>query len=116
MADIISWILISLGCFFAFTGALGIIRMPDVYTRLHAAGLSDSIGAPLILIGFAVQYGFTLVALKIIILALFLLITGPTATHALAKAAILTGPKPQANVIETKKTRTRKTSKKAGTS
>jgi multicomponent Na+:H+ antiporter subunit G len=96
----LGWVAIFLGVFFILTGALGLIRMPDFYTRLHAAGLIDSMGAPLLLIGLAIHDGFTLVTVKIILLIIFLLITSPTATHALAKAALLAGLKPDAEVKE----------------
>lgn len=112
MIDILSWILISIGSFFSFTGAMGMIRMPNFYARLHPAGLSDSIGAPMILIGFAIQYGFTITTLKILLLAIFFLITGPTSTYALANAALFTGPKPEADVIEDKPKKKKPTTKR----
>lgn len=82
------------GVFFIFTGAMGVLRMPDFYTRTHPAGLADSLGAPLVLAGIAVHYGFSVFSLKLILLIVFLLITNPAATHALAKAAILSGLEP----------------------
>lgn len=82
------------GTFFIFTSALGILRMPDFFTRLHPAGITDSLGAPLVLVGIAVQNGMTLFSGKIILLILFLMITSPTACHALAKAAVFGGLKP----------------------
>lgn len=92
--NIISYAFILAGVFFIFTGALGILRMPDLFTRLHPAGLADSFGAPLVLIGVAIQNGFSLFSAKIILLIFFLLITSPTATHALSKSALLSGIKP----------------------
>lgn len=94
IVDFIGWIFIAGGVFFIFTGSLGILRMPDFFTRLHPAGLIDSMGAPMVLIGVALQSGFTLFAGKIILLILFLFLTGPTACHALAKAALLSGLEP----------------------
>ena len=82
------------GIFFMFSAALGIIRMPDFFTRLHPAGIADSLGAPLFLLGIAIQNGTTLFSGKILLLILFMLITNPTACHALAKAALYGGLKP----------------------
>lgn len=99
--DIVSFILpyvgygcMIIGCFFILTSAVGVLRMPDFYSRLHPAGVGDSMGAPLLLLGVALQSGFTLLTLKIIVLALFFLITSPTSCHALAKAAIDSGLAP----------------------
>lgn len=89
----ISWILLFLGTFFCITGSLGIIRMPDVYTRFHAASITDSFGAPLILIGVIFKYGFVLFSFKILILMFFLLITSPTSSYTVAKSALLSGEK-----------------------
>lgn len=92
--EIISWFFLLSGSFLIITGALGTVRFPDFYTRMHAAGITDSLGAPLVLVSLAVQDGLTLFSGKIILLILFLLITGPTSTHALARAAMLSGLKP----------------------
>lgn len=89
--DYVGEALILVGAFFVFTGALGIIRMPDFYTRLHAAGVTDSMGVPLILLGIIIKSGFTLFSGKIIFLILFMMITGPAACHAVAKSAMVSG-------------------------
>lgn len=81
-------IAIGAGVFFAVSAAMGMMRMPDFYTRLHPAGLMDSMGAPLIILGLALQGATLLASVKLVILILFLLITGPTACHALAKSAL----------------------------
>jgi multicomponent Na+:H+ antiporter subunit G len=94
VVDIIGLVLILAGVFFMFSAALGVLRMPDFFTRLHPAGITDSLGAPLVLIGVAIQSGATLFSGKIILLILFMLITNPTACHALAKAALYGGLKP----------------------
>lgn len=86
--DIISYILMAAGAFFMFSGSLGILRMKDFFTRLHPAGVSDSFGAPLILLGAMVHYGFSLVTVKIFFLILLFLITSPTITHTLSQAEI----------------------------
>lgn len=79
--------LIFLGLFIVFSGSLGMLRFPDIFTRLHAAGITDSLGAPLVLFGLMVLEGLTITSLKIFLLILLLLLTSPTACHALAKAA-----------------------------
>ena len=92
--DILSWILMGLGAAFVLIAGLGILRLPDVFTRMHAAGVGDTLGAALILIGLMVQGGFTLVTVKLIFVLMFLLMTSPTSSHALAKAALSGRVKP----------------------
>ena len=92
--DILSWAAILGGLFFMVVGAIGVLRMPDVYTRLHAAGMTDTMGAGLILIGLALQAGPTLVAVRLIMVWAFLLFTSPISTHALARAALSGGVEP----------------------
>lgn len=82
---------ILLGAFFVLTGALGILRMPDFFSRLHPAGVTDSLGVTCVLGGLILHAGLTLVGGKLALLMLFLLLTSPTACHALAKAAFLSG-------------------------
>lgn len=83
--------LILLGAFFALTGALGILRMPNFYARLHPAGVTDSLGVTFVIAGLMVHMGLTLISGKLLLLLLFLLLTSPTACHALARAAFLSG-------------------------
>ena len=92
--ETVSWALLVAGSAFCTIGALGLIRMPDFYTRMHAASVTDTLGAGLILLGLMLQAGLTLVAAKLLILALLIFFTTPTATHALARAAFLRGVKP----------------------
>lgn len=80
-------LLIGLGTFFFLTGTLGILRMPDVFTRMHAAAKADSFGAGLWLLGAALVCGSTAIAIKLVILTVFIWITGPTAAHVMARAA-----------------------------
>lgn len=82
-------VMILLGAFFVFSGALGIVRFPDFFTRLHAAGVCDSLGLPLVLLGLACHADSGLVAAKLVLLTIFILFVSPTACHALAKAAFL---------------------------
>ena len=94
----ISWLLIATGCVFLVGGALGLVRLPDLYTRLHAASVTDTGGAIFILLGLAVQavalYGSALIAIKLLLVLVFTLFTTPTASHALAKTALLCGHVP----------------------
>ena len=93
--DIASWALMLAGGFFLLVGALGLIRLPDFWSRLHAASIIDSAGAFLLLLALALQAGLTLVTLKLALIALFLFITGPTASHAVANAAFVAGSRPR---------------------
>lgn len=90
-SEIVVWALLVVGSAFAVVGAIGLIRLPDFYTRIHAAGVTDTLGAALILIACAVQAGPNLVAVKLIMVWLFIYLTGPAATHALGKAAYAAG-------------------------
>jgi len=83
------------GAFFVIAGAIGILRMPDFYTRIHAAGMTDTMGAEFIILGLIIQSGFTQTTLKLLLIAFLLFITSPTATHAIAHAAHLSGLKPK---------------------
>ncbi len=95
LQDIVSWALLLAGGFFVIVGALGLVRLPDFYTRLHAAGITDTLGAELILIGMMVQAGFSLITVKLILISAFLFFTSPTSTHAIANAAYVAGAKPK---------------------
>ena len=85
--DAASGVLLLAGSLLAVTGGVGLLRFPDFYTRTHAAGLMDSAGAVLILLGLLLRAPDLGVAVRLLLIAAFLLITGPTATHALAHAA-----------------------------
>jgi len=75
------------GAFFVLVGCLGLVRMPDLYTRMHAASVTDTLGAGLVLLGMMLHAGATLVSVKLFILGLLIFFTSPTASHALARAA-----------------------------
>jgi multicomponent Na+:H+ antiporter subunit G len=94
--DILSWALLSAGGVFVLVGGIGALRMPNLYTRMHAASVTDTMGAILVIAGVMVQAGLTLVTIKLAAIMVFLLITSPTASYALANAAILAGIKPDA--------------------
>jgi len=83
------------GLFFVLAGAVGVIRLPDFYTRLHAAGMTDTLGAELILFGLILQADGWQVIAKLLLVAFFLFVTSPTATHAVAHAAYKAGEKPK---------------------
>jgi multicomponent Na+:H+ antiporter subunit G len=89
--DIASWTLIVAGGTFCLVGAVGVLRMPDFYTRVHAASVTDVVGSFAILLGLALQAGATLVAVKLGLVALLIFFTSPAATHALVKAALERG-------------------------
>ncbi len=91
VADVLSWVLLVVGSVFAVLGAVGLLRFPDFYTRMHSVGVSDTMGAALIIAGCALQAGLTLYTVKLITVWLFIYLTGPAATHALAKAAYSSG-------------------------
>ncbi len=91
---IISGTLLAVGSFLVLTGTLGLLRLPDFYTRLHAAGITDTLGAELLLIGMMIQAGFSLVTVKLILISLFIFLSSPTATHAVANAARVMGLRP----------------------
>ena len=91
---IAAYLFLGIGCLLILIGGFGINRMPDVYTRMHAASVSDTLGATLVLFGLMIEAGPTLVALKLAIIILLLLFTGPVATHAVARAALEVGVKP----------------------
>ena len=93
--DILSWVLLSSGGVFCMIGALGLLRMPDFYTRMHAASVIETLGAGLLLLGMMLQAGLTLISVKLLIIGVLLFFTSPTATHALARAAHLRGVEPK---------------------
>ena len=91
----IGGVLVVAGALFMVVGALGLLRMPDVFTRLHAASVADSFGLPLVLVGLMVYGGLTLVTVKLFFLFAFAALTGPAATHAVARAARFDGVRPR---------------------
>lgn len=93
--DILSWVCLVVGGVFCCIGALGLLRMPDFYTRMHAASVIDTLGAGLVLFGLCLQAGWTLVTVKLVMIGLLIFFASPTATHALARAAMSRGLKPQ---------------------
>lgn len=93
--DVLSSVLLLAGGAFAVIGGIGLVRFPDFYTRLHAGGITDTLTAMLIVGGLVLQSGFSLLTIKLLLILLFLLFTTPTATHALARAAMADGVQPE---------------------
>lgn len=92
--NILSWIFLLSGSAFIVIGALGLVRMPDVFTRVHAAGITDTAGAGLLLAGLMIQGGLTIATFKLFCLLVLFLFTTPVATHALSRAALHAGIMP----------------------
>jgi multicomponent Na+:H+ antiporter subunit G len=92
--NIISTVLMAGGAFFMITGAVGLLRLPDFYTRLHATGKCDTLGEVLIIVGCMIYQGWSFITIKLFFLMLFIFIANPVATHAIMKAAYVTGVKP----------------------
>ncbi|MGH6898378.1 MAG: monovalent cation/H(+) antiporter subunit G [Geminicoccaceae bacterium] len=96
LLDLVSWICILAGAAAALIGGLGLLRLPDVFARMHGAGMIDTLGLSAILVGLMIQAGFTLVTVKLLLVVLFVLYTSPVVTHALARACLNAGIQPQA--------------------
>jgi len=94
VADIVTWTCVIAGSVMALIGAIGMIRLPDVFQRMHAAGIIDTLGVGLILGGLIFQAGWSAVMIKLIFILAFIFFTSPTTTHALAQAALHGGIKP----------------------
>ncbi|MFN0186551.1 MAG: monovalent cation/H(+) antiporter subunit G [Aquabacterium sp.] len=92
--DALSWACLVGGGFFCIVGAVGMLRMPDFYTRMHAASVIETLGAGLVLLGLMLQAGPTLNAVKLLMIGLLIFFASPVATHALARAAMVRGVKP----------------------
>ena len=98
--DVLSWLALGTGLFFMIVGTVGLIRMPDVFTRLHAAGMTDTMGALFLILGMCLQAGLGLVLVRLVLVYAFLLFTSPISTHALARAALAGGVEPYTTVRE----------------
>lgn len=92
--NIISLILIYIGLFFMLVGSFGIARMPDIYSRLQASGVSDTVGVIVILMGFLLRKGFSFSDSFLGLLILFFFVTGPIIGHSIAKSAFLSKVEP----------------------
>jgi len=94
LVDFLSWILLLSGSFLGISGAIGLIRFPDFFSRVHAASLTDTLCALLIISGLVLQAGWSLVTLKLLFILLLLWYSNPAAGYALVKAAHHTNLKP----------------------
>lgn len=92
--ELLSFLLLTLGGLCVFVGGIGVLRMPDVYTRMHAASITDTAGPLLVLGGLMLQAGWTLPLFKLLGILVFLFVTSPTAAYALGNAALLSGYRP----------------------
>lgn len=114
IVDAVSWVCLMTGSLFCIVGGIGLLRLPDFFSRLHAAGITDTMGAALVILGLAVynqghvlidHFGDdgagaglvpgTLITVKLIMILVLLWLTSPTSTHAIAKAALMHGLEPQ---------------------
>lgn len=95
LVDSLSGLFLIAGGLFCLIGAVGLLRMPDFYTRMHAASVIETLGAGLILLGLLLQAGLSLVAAKLLMVGLLIFFASPTASHALARAALHQGVRPQ---------------------
>ncbi len=94
IAHIASWACLLGGSFFLLVGGIGVLRLPDIYSRLHAAGVTDTLATFLILLGLGIQAGFSLISFKLLLILVFMWLTGPVASHALGQASLYAGRKP----------------------
>jgi len=94
IVELISWLLLFSGSVFVVIGGIGMIRLPDLFSRMKAASIIETFGAGLLLVGFMLQAGFSLVTLKLLFLLALLFYIGPVISHALARAALHEGVKP----------------------
>lgn len=92
--DVISWALLVMGGAVAVTSGVGLLRLPDLYTRMHAASMLDSLGAICVFLGLALQAETAAVAIKLLLAPAFLLLTTATAAHVLGKSARRAGLEP----------------------
>jgi multicomponent Na+:H+ antiporter subunit G len=92
--EMVSWLLLLLGSFFTVVGAVGLVRMPEIFTRMHAASVTDTLGFGFLMLGMCLQAGFSLVTLKLVFVLALFFFTGPVVTHALAQACLHEGVRP----------------------
>lgn len=107
LINLLSWIMLTSGGFFVLVGGIGALRLPNFYTRMHAASVTDTMATFLVLGGVMLQAGLSIATIKLVAILGFLLLTGPTASYALANAALLSGIKPEtkANIVGKEQTK-----------
>jgi multicomponent Na+:H+ antiporter subunit G len=94
LVELLSWGGFLIGGFLCVTGGMGLLRFPDFFTRVHAAGVMETLGTPLLLGAVILQQGWSLDSVKLLLVMLFVLATNPTAAHAMARAALHGGLRP----------------------
>lgn len=92
--DVLALILVTAGAFFLLVGSIGVVRLPDFYTRTHAVGKSDTLGLVLVILGIAVHEGPSLTFAKLVAVVVFVALTNPVGTHALVRSAYFSGLRP----------------------
>ena len=114
---VLSGLSITIGVIALLIGSLGLIKLPDVYCRIHAVGMIDTAGASFIILGMIIHQGFSLVSFKLALIGVFLFFTSPIATHAVAQVAHKMGVKPfgrnLVKVAPTNKLNTKKSNAKS---
>jgi multicomponent Na+:H+ antiporter subunit G len=92
--DVLALVLVIAGAFFLLAGSIGVVRLPDFYTRTHAVGKADTLGLVLVVVGIAVHEGASLTGGKLLVVVVFVALTNPVGTHALVRSAYISGLRP----------------------
>ena len=98
LLDILTSLCLLLGSVSMLIGGYGLLKMPDVFARMHAAGMIDTLGLGLVMLGLILQAGFTLITFKLFLIIAFVLYTSPVVTHALAHACLSNGVEPKVDL------------------
>lgn len=91
---LLAYTCIAIGSAFIVIGGIGVLRMPEIYTRMHASSVTETAGSLFVLIGLMILSGLSLATVKLFAIALFLLFTSPVSTYALVNTALIAGQKP----------------------
>ena len=94
LLDIVTFLCLAVGIASMLIGSYGLLKLPDMFARMHAAGMVDTLGLGLIMVGLIVQAGISLISFKLFLIVVFVVYTGPAVTYALAQAALNAGVKP----------------------
>lgn len=101
--EILSGIFFFLGIISILIGSIGIIKLPDVFSRLHASGMIDTAGVAFIILGMVLQSGLSITSIKLILIGVFIFFTSPISGHAVALVANSMGIKPKARSLKKQK-------------